>query len=48
VIRRPLVRLAAWLLTTLVALPGVILFWFMIRSGLADLSIGSAGKEGAG
>jgi PAT family beta-lactamase induction signal transducer AmpG len=37
-----------YLLTTLVALPGVILFWFMIRSGLADLSIGSAGKEGAG
>jgi PAT family beta-lactamase induction signal transducer AmpG len=35
-----------YLLTTLVALPGVILFWFMIRSGLADLSIGSAGKEG--
>jgi PAT family beta-lactamase induction signal transducer AmpG len=36
-----------YLLTTLVALPGVILFWFMIRSGLADQSIGSAGKEGA-
>jgi PAT family beta-lactamase induction signal transducer AmpG len=34
-----------YLLTTLVALPGVVLFWFMIRSGLADLSIGSAGKE---
>jgi len=37
-----------YLLTTVVALPGVILFWFMIRSGLADVSIGSAGKEGAG
>jgi len=37
-----------YLLTTLVALPGVLLFWFMIRSGLADLSIGSAGKEDAG
>jgi PAT family beta-lactamase induction signal transducer AmpG len=36
-----------YLLTTIVAFPGVILFWFMIRSGLADLSIGSAGKEGA-
>jgi hypothetical protein len=24
----------------------VILFWFMIRSGLADLSIGSAGRDG--
>jgi len=36
-----------YLLTTVVALPGVILFWFMIRSGLADVSIGSAGKEEA-
>ena len=35
-----------YLLTTLIALPGVVLFWFMIRSGLADVSIGSAGKEG--
>ncbi len=35
-----------YLLTTVVALPGVILFWFMIRSGLADLSLGSAGREG--
>ena len=34
-----------YLLTTIVALPGVILFWFMIRSGFADLSIGSAGKN---
>src|SRR5687767_3343529 len=34
-----------YLLTTLIALPGVVLFWFMIRSGLADISIGSAGKE---
>ena len=34
-----------YLLTTLVALPGVFLFWYMIRSGLADLSVGSAGKE---
>jgi PAT family beta-lactamase induction signal transducer AmpG len=37
-----------YLITTLVALPGVILFWFMMRSGLADVSIGSAGKEHAG
>ncbi len=34
-----------YLLTALVALPGVILFWFMIRSGLADLSVGSAGRD---
>jgi PAT family beta-lactamase induction signal transducer AmpG len=37
-----------YLLTTIIALPGVVLFWFMIRSGLADLSIGSAGKDSAG
>ena len=36
-----------YLLTTAVALPGVVLFWLMIRSGLADLSIGSAGKPAA-
>jgi PAT family beta-lactamase induction signal transducer AmpG len=35
-----------YLLTTLVAVPGVILFWYMVRSGLADVSIGSAGREG--
>jgi PAT family beta-lactamase induction signal transducer AmpG len=34
-----------YLLTTLVALPGVFLFWFMVRTGLADLSIGSAGRN---
>jgi PAT family beta-lactamase induction signal transducer AmpG len=34
-----------YLLSTVVAFPGVILFWLMIRSGLADLSIGSAGTE---
>jgi PAT family beta-lactamase induction signal transducer AmpG len=35
-----------YLLTTAIALPGVIIFWYMMRSGLADLSIGSAGKDG--
>ena len=34
-----------YVLTTVIALPGVFLFWYMIRSGLADVSIGSAGKE---
>jgi PAT family beta-lactamase induction signal transducer AmpG len=34
-----------YILTTVIALPGVLLFWFMIRSGLADVSIGSAGTE---
>jgi MFS transporter, PAT family, beta-lactamase induction signal transducer AmpG len=37
-----------YVLTTVVALPGVMVFWWMIRSGLADLSIGSAGKDGEG
>ncbi len=32
-----------YLLTTVIALPGVFLFWWMIRSGLVDRSIGSAG-----
>ncbi len=35
-----------YLLTTFIAMPGVILFWHMIRSGLADVSVGSAGQEG--
>jgi PAT family beta-lactamase induction signal transducer AmpG len=34
-----------YLLTTFVALPGVMLYWYMIRSGLADVSMGTAGKE---
>lgn len=34
-----------YLLTTVVAFPGVILFWYMIRSGLADVSLGSAATK---
>ena len=34
-----------YLVTTVAALPGVFVFWLMMRSGLADVSIGSAGKE---
>ncbi len=35
-------------LTTIVAMPGVLLFWWMSRSGLVDQSIGDAGtREGA-
>ncbi|QTH22033.1 MFS transporter [Rhizorhabdus wittichii] len=34
-----------YLLTTVVALPGIILFWLMMRAGLIDQSIGSAGEE---
>ena len=34
-----------YLLTTAAAFPGVILFWWMIRSGLVDRSLGTAGSE---
>lgn len=37
-----------YILTTVAALPGIILFWVMIRMGLIDASIGSAGKVGSG
>jgi PAT family beta-lactamase induction signal transducer AmpG len=36
-----------YILTTLVAVPGVVVFWLMMRSGLADLSVGSAGNDHA-
>lgn len=35
-------------MTTVVAFPGVLLFWWMSRSGMVDRSIGSAGVEGEG
>jgi PAT family beta-lactamase induction signal transducer AmpG len=35
-----------YLLTTVIALPGVVLFWLMMRSGLVDQAMGSAGREG--
>jgi PAT family beta-lactamase induction signal transducer AmpG len=35
-------------LTTLAAVPGIVLFWFMMRAGLIDASIGTAGKGGEG
>ena len=34
-----------YLLTTLIAAPGVLIYWYMIRSGLADVSIGTAGQD---
>ncbi|QIL02302.1 AmpG family muropeptide MFS transporter [Sphingomonas sinipercae] len=37
-----------YLLTTLAAVPGILLFWWMMRAGLVDSSIGSAGKAGEG
>jgi PAT family beta-lactamase induction signal transducer AmpG len=37
-----------YLFTTVLALPGVLLFWWMMASGLVDRSIGNAGTEGEG
>ncbi|PWG03577.1 AmpG family muropeptide MFS transporter [Sphingosinicella humi] len=37
-----------YLITTVAALPGILLFWLMMRSGLVDASVGSAGIEGPG
>jgi PAT family beta-lactamase induction signal transducer AmpG len=37
-----------YLLTTVLALPGILLFWLMMRSGLIDQSIGTAGTSGEG
>ncbi len=37
-----------YLLTTLAAVPGILLFWLMMRAGLIDASIGTAGKVGEG
>lgn len=34
-----------YLLTTLLALPGVLLFWFMMRTGLADVSLGTSAND---
>ena len=34
-----------YLLTTFLAFPGVFLFWYMIRSGLADVSLGNAATK---
>jgi len=34
-----------YLLTTVLAFPGVAIYWFMMRSGLVDRSVGSAATE---
>jgi PAT family beta-lactamase induction signal transducer AmpG len=36
-----------YLFTTVIAVPGVLLFWWMARSGLVDRSIGNAGTAAA-
>jgi len=35
-----------YLLTTLLAPPGILLFWFMMRRGMVDSALGSAGVRG--
>lgn len=37
-----------YLLTTLLALPGIVLFWWMMRTGLVDAAMGTAGEVGPG
>ncbi len=37
-----------YLLTTVVALPGIALFWWMMRTGLLDAAMGTAGEVGEG
>ena len=37
-----------YLLTTAAAVPGILIFWLMMRTGLVDSAIGTAGKVGAG
>lgn len=37
-----------YLLTTVIALPGIALFWWMMRAGLVDAAMGSAGEVGEG
>lgn len=34
-----------YLLTTVIALPGIVLFWYMMRSGLIDRALGTAGRS---
>jgi PAT family beta-lactamase induction signal transducer AmpG len=36
-----------YLLTTVLALPGILMFWFMIRRGMVDSALGSAGVREA-
>lgn len=37
-----------YLLTTVLALPGILLFWWMMRTGLVDAAMGTAGEVGEG
>ena len=35
-----------YLLTTLAAVPGILIFWIMMRTGLVDAAMGTAGEKG--
>jgi PAT family beta-lactamase induction signal transducer AmpG len=35
-----------YLATTLLALPGILLFWYMMRNGMVDRALGTAGRAG--
>ena len=37
-----------YILTTVLALPGIVLFWWMMRTGLVDAAMGTAGEVGPG
>jgi PAT family beta-lactamase induction signal transducer AmpG len=37
-----------YLLTTVLALPGILLFWHMTRSGMIDRALGTAGTKESG
>ena len=37
-----------YLLTTVLAFPGILLFWWMMRTGLVDAAMGTAGEVGEG
>jgi MFS transporter, PAT family, beta-lactamase induction signal transducer AmpG len=34
-----------YLLTTVLAVPGIMLFWWMMRTGMVDSALGTAGDE---
>jgi PAT family beta-lactamase induction signal transducer AmpG len=35
-----------YLLTAALAMPGILLFWFMMRAGMIDRALGTAGRDG--
>ena len=34
-----------YLATTALALPGIVLFWYMMRTGMVDHALGTAGRD---